>query len=425
MYDPTTNPGEPERDITVSRLDAWARRMLFETIRHLAMGELVIQEGNRTFRFGTATEEFPLKARIRIHNSSFYRQTLFGGSLGAGEAYMNGTWTADDLSAVIRLFVRNTDLLNRKLDSNWARFTAPLHKVVHALRRNTVNGSKKNIVAHYDLSNEFFETFLDETMAYSCGVFEAKDSTLTDASVAKFERFCRKLKLCPGDRVIEVGGGWGGFAIHAAGHYGCRVTTTTISDEQYAYACRRVKREGLEDRIEVIQRDYRHLEGRYDKLVSIEMIEAVGHHYFDRFFRCCQNLLKPGGLMGIQAITVPDNEFHRHIRSVDFIRKYIFPGGCIPSMAAMKQSVLRTTDFRLIHVEDITPHYARTLRIWRERFFANLDRVRQMGFPDSFIRMWDFYFSSCEGSFVEGYNRDVQLVFALPPLDAGRTASQV
>jgi len=412
MDNTATKSRGSSREAGVSRLEAMARKLLFSTIEDLEMGELMIQEGARTFRFGTATEEHPLSARIFVHDPAFYPQTLFGGSLGAGEAYMHGHWTADDLTAVVRLFVRNTDLLNRKLDSGWARVTAPVHKALHALRRNTVKGSRKNIVAHYDLSNDFFRSFLDETMAYSCGVFETENSTLAEASVAKFERFCRKLKLGPDDRLIEVGGGWGGFAIHAARNYGCHVTTTTISGEQFAFARERVKAEGLEDRIKVIRKDYRHLEGRFDKLVSIEMIEAVGHHYLDRFFQCCRDLLRPGGLMGIQAITVPDHEFHRHIRSVDFIRKFIFPGGCIPSMAVMKQSAIRAASLKLVHVEDITPHYARTLKLWRDRFFANVERVRQMGFSDTFIRMWDFYLSSCEGGFAEGYNGNVQLVFA-------------
>ena len=287
-------------------------------------------------------------------------------------------------------------------------------RAYHRLRKNTRKGSKKNIVAHYDLSNEFFSLFLDRTMGYSCGIFENENSSLHDAQVAKFDRICKKLDLTTGDHVIEIGGGWGGFALHAIQNYDCRVTTTTISDNQFHFMQHLVAENGLTDRITVIKKDYRKLTGQFDKLVSIEMIEAVGHHFLDTFFSCCCNLIKPDGIMVLQAITIPDHEFARHKHSVDFIKRYIFPGSCIPSVAAITKSIANKTDLRLIHFEDITPHYATTLRLWRERFFARLEKVRAMGFSESFIRMWEFYLASCEGSFQERYNGNVQMVFARP-----------
>ncbi|MDX1777215.1 MAG: cyclopropane-fatty-acyl-phospholipid synthase family protein, partial [Desulfobulbales bacterium] len=311
-----------------------------------------------------------------------------------------------------RLFVANIDLLNRQMDKGWSRVTAPLLRMYHRLQKNTLNGSRKNIVAHYDLSNDFFKLFLDQTMGYSCGIFENRDSTLQEAQVAKFDRICRKLKLSKEDHVVEIGGGWGGFALHAVQNYGCRVSTTTISDNQYNYMQQLFDNAGLADRITVLKQDYRNLTGCYDKLVSIEMIEAVGHHFLDTFFKKCCQLLKPDGMMALQAIIIPDHEFDRHKHSVDFIKRYIFPGSCIPSVGVITKSIKKHTDLRLIDFKDITPHYATTLRMWRERFFDNLEKIKALGFSESFIRMWEFYLASCEGSFQENYNGDIQMIFS-------------
>ena len=272
----------------------------------------------------------------------------------------------------------------------------------------------KNILAHYDLGNDFYALFLDETMTYSCGIFEREDSTLKEASEAKYDRICRKLMLTTGDQVLEIGTGWGGFAVHAAGNYGVHVTTATISDEQHQFAQNRIKAAGLEDRITLLKSDYRDLSGKFDKLVSIEMIEAVGHHFYATFFRTCSRLLKDDGMMALQAITIGDQIFDRHRRSVDFIKRYIFPGSCIPSITAISNAIARATDLRLVHLEDITPHYARTLSEWRRRFFANLDKVREMGYSDTFIRMWEYYLCYCEGGFAERYIGDVQMLFTKP-----------
>jgi len=346
-----------------------------------------------------------------VEHPRFYTHMVFGGSIGAAEAYMAGLWSPDDLTSAIRIVIQNQQVFE-EMDQGWARMMEPLHVIYHLLNRNTRSGSRQNIVAHYDLGNDFYALFLDETMTYSCGIFETDASTLHEASVAKYDRICRKLRLEPGDHLVEIGTGWGGFALHAVLNYGVRVTTTTISDQQYQYAQARFKSAGADDRIRLLKQDYRDLTGRYDKLVSIEMIEAVGHQYLPVFFKSCSRLLKDDGIMALQAITISDQAFERHKRSVDFIKRYIFPGSCIPSVTAIGNAIARGTDLRLVHLEDITVHYSRTLREWRNRFFANLDTVRAMGFPEPFIRMWEFYLGYCEAGFTERYIGDVQMLFA-------------
>jgi cyclopropane-fatty-acyl-phospholipid synthase len=285
-----------------------------------------------------------------------------------------------------------------------------MRRLLHAAARNTRDGSRRNIAAHYDVGNDFFALWLDESMMYSSAVFERPDMTLHEASVAKLDRICRKLALQPGDHVLEIGTGWGGFALHAARQYGCRVTTTTISREQHDWAREAIDRAGLGDRITLLADDYRDLGGTYDKLVSIEMIEAVGHQYFDAFFRCCSERLKPGGTMLLQAITIADQQYEAARDSVDFIKRHIFPGCCIPSIAALSQSIARASQLRIVGLEDIGPHYATTLAHWRANLLARGDRVRALGYPEHFLRMWEFYFSYCEGGFAEGQLGDAQLL---------------
>ena len=285
---------------------------------------------------------------------------------------------------------------------------------MHKLRGNSRSGSRRNIHAHYDLGNDFFQLFLDETMNYSCGIFETPAATLREASMAKMERVCRRLELSPSDHLMEIGTGWGGLAMHAAANYGCRVTTTTVSKEQHALAVERIREAGLAGRITVLLSDYRDLAGTCDKLVSIEMIEAVGHEYLDAYFATCGRLLEPGGRMLIQAITVPDHHYDKHRRTVDFIQQDIFPGSCIPSMAAMRGAMSRTTDLELVEIFDITPHYAETLRRWRAAFMSRLDEVRALGLPDDFIRMWEYYLAYTEAGFEERVTGDVQMLFTRP-----------
>ena len=286
--------------------------------------------------------------------------------------------------------------------------------LMHSFNANTRDGSRKNISAHYDLGNEFFELFLDPTMMYSAAMYPGKEATLEQAAVHKLDRMCQKLELGPGDHLLEIGTGWGGMAIHAAKHYGCHVTTTTISKEQFDYAKARVEAEGLSDQITLLLEDYRDLSGQYDKLVSIEMIEAVGHEYYDSYFSKCSELLKPEGLMAIQAITIADQRYDYARKSVDFIQRYIFPGGCLPSNAIIADKVANKTDMQIVNIEDITEHYADTLQDWRQRFFDQLEAVRKQGFDDVFCRMWDFYLAYCEGGFRERAISTGQFVMAKP-----------
>jgi cyclopropane-fatty-acyl-phospholipid synthase len=395
------------------KLDHVARKAVLSLFKKLRRGRLTIIEGNQRHSFGEASHMSSLQAEITVRHSLFYSRILFGGSIGAAEAYMEGLWYADDLPVAMRILTLNQEAF-ADMEKGLARLAAPLYKLFHSARKNTRMGSRKNILAHYDLGNDFYALFLDSTMTYSCGIFEQAHSTLEEASVAKYDRICQKLNLKPGHRVVEIGTGWGGFAVHAARNYGAHVTTTTISDEQYRYAQKQFRAAGLEDRILLLKKDYRDLKGEFDRLVSIEMIEAVGHHFYNTFFQTCSRLLKDDGLMALQAITIGDQIFDHHKRSVDFIKRYIFPGSCIPSITAISNAIAKATDLRLIHLEDITPHYARTLREWRRRFFANIDAVRTMGYPDTFIRMWEYYLCYCEGGFAERYIGDVQMLFAKP-----------
>jgi cyclopropane-fatty-acyl-phospholipid synthase len=394
-------------------MDRLSRGIFFALMKDFKIGKLILIEKNQQYPFGQSSKGVSLEAIIHVHHPRFYTSTVFGGSLGSAEAYMAGLWSTSHLTHVIRLVILNRQLME-KMDKGWSWLCNPVHKWYHYFRRNTLKGSKENIVAHYDLGNDFYRLFLDETLTYSCGIFEHETTTLEDASTAKYDRICRKLQLHPGDHVMEIGGGWGGFSIYAAKNYGCRVTTTTISDEQYALAKKRIAASGVSHRIRLLRKDYRHLGGRYDKLVSIEMIEAVGHQYLDTFFHICSRLLKANGMMLLQTITIIDQVFDAHKGSVDFIKRYIFPGSCIPSIHAMMCSIARKTDLKLFHLEDITPHYVRTLAEWRKRFFNHMDDIRNMGFSNAFIRMWEYYFSYCEAGFAERYIGDVQMLLTKP-----------
>lgn len=331
---------------------------------------------------------------------------------------MRGWWTCDRLEDLIRLFVINSHAM-RSMDSGLARLLTPIKRIALARALSTREGARRNIAHHYDLGNDFFSLFLDPTMMYSCGIFESPSATLEQASIAKVDRLCRKLALTPDDHLLEIGTGWGYFAIHAASKYGCRVTTTTISREQASCARARITAAGLEDRITVLEQDYRDLTGTYDKLVSVEMIEAVGHRFLDTYFTACSGLLKPEGMMALQAITIGDRDYDAALREADFIQTHIFPGSFIPSLGAIQGSVQRNTDLRVTHIEDIGPHYVPTLRAWRQAFMSKLDQVRAMGFDETFIRMWEFYFCYCEGAFAERYISDAQIILAKPGCRAG------
>jgi len=396
-----------------SGLDKLARKIVRGRLRSIAVGQIVVTENGRHQTFGRLTADFPLTARITIDDPRFYSEIAFGGVIGSGEAFMHGYWSCDELTTLVRILLRNRNVLG-DMDSGAARITRPLQRLFHRLNRNTRDGSRRNISAHYDLGNEFYSLWLDETMMYSAAVFERPDMSLAEASTAKLDRICRKLRLEPDDHVIEIGSGWGGFAIHAARHYGCRVTTTTISRQQHDYAKAAIAASGLDDRIELLFEDYRDLDGRYDKLVSIEMIEAVGWQFHDTFFAKCSELLKGDGEMLLQAITMTDQYYEDYRNSVDFIRRYIFPGGCLTSLTAMSETLTRVTDMRSVHIEDIGPHYAMTLKRWHDRYSERLDDVRAQGYSEEFIRMWTFYLCYCEGAFRERTIGNVQMHIAKP-----------
>ncbi|MBB5015829.1 SAM-dependent methyltransferase [Rehaibacterium terrae] len=408
-------PRDIDRDSArYGSLDRFLRERLLARLAGLR-GRLTVHDALGETELGRADPDTtePLQACVRVYTPDFYRQVALNGSVGAGEAYMDGHWDCDDLVALVRLLVRNRDLLDG-METGGARLGGLAMKLLHALHRNTRAGSRRNIAAHYDLGNELFQLFLDDNLMYSSAIFAEPDEPLESASVRKLDRICRKLDLKPADHVIEIGTGWGGFALHAARHYGCRVTTTTISKEQHALASERIAAAGLSDRVTLLLEDYRDLTGRYDKLVSIEMVEAIGHQYLDTYLRKCASLLKDDGLALVQAITIEDHRYAKALREVDFIKRHVFPGSFIPSVSAILSSMARVTDLRLLNMEDIGPSYALTLRHWRERFLAARERVRALGHDARFIRLWVFYLCYCEGGFLERSIGDAQLLFAKP-----------
>lgn len=406
ILSPTFPLSKPE---PATLIQAFARRLVLRKLAGIRQGRLQIRDPEGFWQFGGHGQ--PL--RLTVHDPAFWPAVALGGSVGAGESYMDGHWDCDDLTGLTRLLLRNRAVLDG-MEVGLARLSAPLRALLHRRNRNTRAGSQRNIAAHYDLGNDFYRLWLDETMMYSCAVFERPGMSLVEASTAKLDRICRKLDLRPGDHVLEIGTGWGGFALHAAGRYGCRVTTATISRQQYELARERIDRAGLSHMIEVCLTDYRDLEGQYDKIVSIEMVEAVGADHLETYFRQCGRLLKPDGAMLLQAITMADQRYEAALKEVDFIQKYIFPGGFLPSVTALAGAMTRASDLRSVHLEDIGPHYAETLAQWRHNFIARLDAVSAQGFDDRFIRMWLFYLCYCEGGFRERDIGTVQMLLAKP-----------
>lgn len=396
-----------------SFIDQWSKKIVLKRLQAFTRGRLHIVEGGERHIIGQSDDQAELQATIVIHRASVYRDLLFNGTTGCGEAYMRGDWESPDLVALIRLMCQNMDALYR-FNSGWAKFSDIFSSMTHRLRINNKKNARRNISAHYDLGNDFFSLFLDESMMYSSAIYPEPDMPLEEAARYKLEHICQRLQLKPEDHLLEIGTGWGGMAIYAAKHYGCRVTTTTISKEQYAHAVAEVKAQGFDDKITVLLDDYRDLEGRFDKLVSIEMIEAVGPQYYPHYFSTCSRLLKEDGLMLIQAITMPDQRYHVTSNSADFIQLYIFPGGHLPCPSVMAKHVAKDTDMQIVGIEDITLDYAKTLQAWRERFFEKLSVVKSQGYDDVFIRMWDFYLSYCEGGFRERTIGTIQMLIAKP-----------
>ena len=381
-----------------SSFDRFLRRQLLGQLSRLRHGGLLLADDVEQRHFGDATAD--LQIRMDILDPAFYRAVATHGSVGAGEAYMDGQWRCDNLVGLVQLLVRNRDMLDG-MESGLARFGGMAMRAWHALRRNTRDGSRRNIAAHYDLGNDFFGLFLSPDLMYSSAIWAEEADTLDAASTRKLERICQKLDLKPTDRVIEIGTGWGGFALYAAQHYGCHVTTTTISKEQHQLAAQRVAEAGLQDRIDLLLRDYRDLEGTYDRVVSIEMIEAIGADYMETYFAKIGALLSPEGMALVQAITIEDHRYAQALASVDFIKRHVFPGSFIPSIHAMLAAKTRVSDLALVRLEDFGLSYARTLEAWRERFLASLAQVRAQGFDERFLRSWEFYLAYCEGGFRE------------------------
>ncbi|NOT32685.1 MAG: class I SAM-dependent methyltransferase [Candidatus Eisenbacteria bacterium] len=397
-----------------------ARALVHQRLAGIRDGQLAVEDSGGVRRFGEASD-LPC-ASLRVLDPGFYARVALSGSLGFAESFLRGEWTTDDLTNLLSVFARN---LSRHGGGRWASaaFARPLARLGHALSANSRRGSRKNIHAHYDLGNAFYALFLDDTMTYSCAVFPERASSLREASVRKLDLVCRKLGLAPGQRVLEIGTGWGSFAIHAAKHYGCHVTTTTISDAQHQLALERIRAEGLTDRIEVLTTDYRDLEGSFDRLVSIEMIEAVGHENLPAYFRACADRLRSDGAMLLQAITMPDRDYDDYLTSADYIQCYVFPGSSLPSLGAITSAVART-DLRIDHLESIGRHYGETLRRWRASFTARLPEIKALGFDDRFVRLWTYYLCYCEAGFEEGYVDDLQLVLAKPAWRGAPIASE-
>lgn len=375
-------------------------------LRRVRAGRVEIVDGKRRDGFGPPDSD--LRIEVHVHAPRFWRDFLRG-SASLGEAYGDGVWDCDDLVAFVRIGAREMTRVDRL-----RRPLVPLTRLTSRVPRNTLRGARRNISAHYDLGNDLFSLFLDETMSYSCAHFDSPDVSLREAQEAKLDRICRMLALSPGERLVEIGTGWGALAVHAASNYGCEVTTTTLSREQRSIALERVRAAGVEDRVTVLLEDYRALRGRFDKLVSIEMIEGVGWQYFDTFFQKCSDLLTPDGLMLLQAIVFDDRAYAVERASRSFMKTIVFPGGCLPSVEVIQCCVARSTDMRPIELEDITGHYAETTRRWRERFLANADRVAALGYDRRFRRMWELYLSWVEGGFRERRIRDVRVLLAKP-----------
>ena len=390
---------------------ALLRRGVLRQLSQLKSGHLVVTENGERLIFGDSGAG--LVGEVQIHDTSVWGMIASNGSIGAGEAFIHGYWSSPDLTKVIRVLVSNMDVLDA-MEGGLARLGRPLIRGLHWINRNTRKGSQKNIAAHYDLGNDMFEQFLDPTMMYSAAQFLTADDTLEQAQLNKLQRICQKLDLKPADHLLEIGTGWGSMALYAAQHYGCKVTTTTLSKEQFDYTQARIEALGLQEQVTLLLEDYRDLTGQYDKLVSIEMIEAVGHHFLPSYFKQCARLLKPHGLMLLQAITIREQRYEQAKSSVDFIQRYIFPGGALPSVQKMLEIVGKDTDMNMMHMEDFGLHYAKTLRLWHENFRRAHGRLTELGYDEYFLRLWEFYLCYCEGGFLERSIGTAQLLLAKP-----------
>ena len=381
------------------RLTRWLKPRLIAQLDRLEGGNITLIDGHQRHHLGQGG---PLQVNLVLRDSRAWKRMALGGTIGAAESYMDGDWDADDLVALVRLFAANLERVNGEMENGSARLGRWLLTALYRLQRNSREGSKRNIAAHYDIGNDLFALFLDrEHWMYSSAVFPHAEASLEEASTHKLDLMLDRLDVRPEHHLLEIGTGWGGLAIHAARSRGCRVTTTTISEEQYEHTARRIEEEGLGERITLLKQDYRELEGRYDRLISVEMIEAVGYQYLDTYLATLDRLLTDDGMAMLQAITIRDQRYEDAKREMDFIKRYIFPGGFLPSHRAILDGLSRRTSLNLLSLDEIGPHYARTLREWRHRFEANLETVRKLGYEERFIRMWRYYLCYCEGGFLE------------------------
>ncbi len=397
------------RNFVKNRLN-FAQKILFKLISKIQYGKITVSDKDSSYTFAGTNTTITHAVTVTVNDPSAYKKILFEGSIGAGKSYMEGDWDADNLRMLIEIFILNITLFNR-IESPYAKLINFLRHSIGKLPANNIMKSKKNILAHYDFGNDFFRLFLDPTMMYSCALYEPENISLEAASQKKLATVCHALQLQPSDHILEIGTGWGGFALYAAQHYECKVTTTTISDKQYAYVKNEIERLKLQNKIELLNLDYRKLTGQYDKVVSIEMIEAVGYKYFDIFFHQCNKLLKPGGQFFLQAIVMNDQYYEYYKTDMDFIKKYIFPGGCLPSVNSISQSVANQTNLQLIYLRDIGKHYVTTLNHWYHNLLENMSAVKQLGFSDEFIRMWQFYFCCSAAAFNTHHIGDIHALW--------------
>lgn len=387
-----------------------SKKVFFKLLNGITHGTIKVNDVNGSYVFGNENEKNDSIASITINNPKAYKAILVGGSVGAGASYIAGDWDTDDLQKLIEIIIKNDSLFNN-IESPIARLFNLIRTIHYKLKFNSIRRAKENILAHYDLGNDFFKLILDTSMMYSCALYKPSEISLEEASIKKIQAICTALQLKPSDHILEIGTGWGGFACFAAQEYGCKVTTTTISEKQYLYVKDKINQLNLNHQIELLKEDYRTLSGQYDKVVSIEMIEAVGHKYFDTFFHQCHQLLKPEGLFFIQAIVINDQAYEAAKNEVDFIKKYIFPGGCLPSVCSISQSIASQTTLQLLSFEDIGHHYVSTLNDWHKKLLANKQEICAQGFPESFIRTWEFYFCYCAAGFQTNYISDIHALW--------------
>ncbi len=386
------------------------QKCIFKLLSNIKYGKITLLDGENKYDFYAENPSINDHVTVTIHHKNFYRDILLGGSNGAAEGYINHHWEVDDLEKLIEIIIKNKNALG-DFDKGVSRLTNFIRNLINYFRLNDKTHAKKNILAHYDLGNDFFESFLDETMLYSSAVYANDTDDLYHASLNKLKIICERLQLNDKDHLLEIGTGWGGLAIYAAQHYGCKVTTTTISDKQHQYVKNKITKLGLDNKITLLKNDYRDLTGTYDKIVSVEMIEAVGYRYLDTYFKKCSQLLKAGGLILLQAIVINDQSYQQAKNHVDFIKKYIFPGGCLPSIQAINDSVAQHTHFQLIYLNDIGKHYVKTLLAWLARFNKNTDLIKSLGYSDQFIRMWRYYLCYCAAGFNQAYISDVHCLW--------------